>query len=514
MKNILKITYSLCPVCNKKIKATIFEENNIVYIEKTCSEHGYFKDIYFNDYELYKRFQKFSTDRKIRLENSQVQSNEDGSKCPFSCGLCKYHKSHTALLNIVLTNRCNLKCWYCFFYAKPGDNIYEPTIEQIKEILLVAKNEKPIGCNAVQFTGGEPTLREDLFDIIKLAKDIGYDHIQLNTNGIKLKDEEYVKELSKVGVSTIYMSFDGVTEKTNPKNYKEIPDIIENCRKYGLGLVLVPTVIRGVNDKELWSIVKFALENIDVVRGVNFQPVSFVGSMPKNLVISKRVTIPDVINNLVKQSNGIMNKYDFYPVSVVSVISDFIELLTGEKVYNFTNHFACGAATYLIKESDDEIHPITHYIDVDSFYNYLKNMCSDIYRNKTLINKTIKMSKFLMNLNKFVKKNPKNFDLVTILKDIFIFKNYEKLGEFHKNTLFIGMMHFMDLFNYDIERVQRCTIHYGLPNKKIIPFCTFNVLSEIYRDKIHEKYSITKEEWERRNNKKLIFEVYREIKEN
>ncbi len=513
MKNILKTTYSLCPICKKKIKSTIFEENNIVYIEKTCSEHGYFKDIYFSDYELYKRFKKFATERVIRLKNPQIENNEDGSKCPFSCGLCKYHKSHTALLNVVLTNRCNLRCWYCFFYAKPGDKIYEPTIEQIKEILLNAKNEKPIGCNAVQFTGGEPTLREDLFDIIKMAREIGYDHIQLNTNGIKLKDENYVKELAKAGVSTIYMSFDGVSEKTNPKNYKEIPDIIENCRKYCLGLVLVPTVIKDVNLDEVWEIIKFALDNIDVVRGVNFQPVSFVGSMPKKLVISQRVTIPDVINKLAEQSNGILTKYDFYPVPIVSLLSDVIELLIDTPVYNFTNHFACGAATYLIKDGD-EVHPITYYINVDSMFEYFKEIRENLAKNESKIGKTIELGKLILKLKDFVKRNPKEFNLVEILRDIFVFRNYEKLGKFHMNTLFVGMMHFMDPFNYDIERVQRCTIHYGVPDGKIIPFCTFNVLPEIYRDKIQEKYSITQEEWEKRYNKKLTFDVYREIKEN
>jgi hypothetical protein len=107
---------------------------------------------------------------------------------------------------------------------------------------------------------------------------------------------------------------------------------------------------------------------------------------------------------------------------------------------------------------------------------------------------------------------PKEFDVSKILFDVLVRHDYTTLGKFHLKSLFIGMMHFQDLYNYDIERVMRCEIHYGTPDGRIIPFCAFNVLPEIYRDKIHAEFGIPIEEWEQKNGKKLKDELYRVVR--
>ncbi|MDL5503178.1 MAG: radical SAM protein, partial [Candidatus Methanoperedens sp.] len=53
-------------------------------------------------------------------------------------------------------------------------------------------------------------------------------------------------------------------------------------------------------------------------------------------------------------------------------------------------------------------------------------------------------------------------------------------------TLFIGSMHFMDLYNMDLERIKRCGVHYATPDGKIIPFCTYNT---IHREQVEKKFS-------------------------
>ena len=58
-------TLSLCPICLKRIPATIFEEDGKVIIKKTCPEHGEFKDIYWGDAELYKKFDEYEFIGKI-----------------------------------------------------------------------------------------------------------------------------------------------------------------------------------------------------------------------------------------------------------------------------------------------------------------------------------------------------------------------------------------------------------------------------------------------------------------
>lgn len=113
----------------------------------------------------------------------------DKCACPNNCGLCTNHLSHSGLANIIVTNRCDLTCWYCFFYVKKGLEgayLYEPNHEQVRAMMKTLKAEKPIAGNSIQITGGEPMLRDDITDIIQIMKEEGVDHVQLNTNGIKL----------------------------------------------------------------------------------------------------------------------------------------------------------------------------------------------------------------------------------------------------------------------------------------------------------------------------------------
>jgi len=406
-----------------------------------------------------------------------------------------------------VTNRCDLSCWYCFFFAQKAGYVYEPSLGSIREMAKKLASEKPVKCNAVQLTGGEPTLRKDLLEIIRICKEEGIEHVQLNTNGIKLsQDPEFAVKVREEGVNTVYLSFDGVRKKTNPKNHWEVPGVLKNCRKAGMGIVLVPTIIRSVNDQEIGDVLRFGFENMDIVRAVNYQPVSLVGRMPKKEREKFRITIPDTIRCIEEQTNGEITKDDFYPIPVVTPFTRFVESLTKKSKYHLSSHFACGMATYVFKK-EDKIVPITRFLDVKGLLGYL-DLMSEKARNG---NKYLTGLKVLWKIRSYIDKNkaPKGLSLAKILYNALIKHNYEALGEFHKKSLFIGMMHFMDLYNYDIERVKRCCIHYALPDGRIVPFCTFNVMPEMYRDKSQEELGLDIPKWEKRKGKKLTDDLYK-----
>ncbi|MBN2067000.1 MAG: radical SAM protein [Candidatus Diapherotrites archaeon] len=503
---ILRKTSSLCPECLKVLPANVFEEQGKVWIEKECKQHGYFKEIYWSDAEMYKRARRF--DRVGRgLQNPNVKGKV---KCPESCGLCPLHKTNSTLTNIVLTNRCDLNCWYCFFFAQKAGYVYEPTIEQIKGMLEKVREERPVPGNAVQLTGGEPTLREDLVEIIHACKELGFDHVQLNTDGIRIcNDPALAQRVRAAGVNTLYLSFDGVTAKANPKNHWEIPGVLENCRKADLGIVLVPTVINTVNDHEIGDMMRFGFNNLDVVRGINFQPVSLVGRMPQREREKVRITIPDVIHGIEEQTNGEVTVDDFYPVPTVVPIAEFIEHLRKKPQYEMSAHFACGMATYIFKDGNKMV-PITRFLDVDGFVEFLNERTEELKKGKS---RYIVGAKSLFKLNSFIDRErmPSGINLGKILFDVFLKHDYRSLGVFHHKSLFVGMMHFMDLYNYDVQRVQRCAIHYATPDheRPIVPFCAFNVIPEWYRDKIQKKFAVPIKEWEQRNGRKLTDDLYR-----
>jgi uncharacterized radical SAM superfamily Fe-S cluster-containing enzyme len=490
---VLKKTKSICPECFKVLDATIYEENGKVYMEKKCAEHGMFEDIYWSDVKEYKRAQKYAVVGE-GIENPQTKAVHGH---PFDCGLCPNHKSHTALSIIDVTNRCNLKCPICFANAAVAGYVYEPTREQIGQMLRNLRAIKPVPANALQFSGGEPTVREDLPKLLRMAVEAGFDHIEVNTNGIKLAESvDYCRELYEAGGGTIYLQFDGVTSEpylvTRGRDLLQTKfKAIENCREAGFdSVVLVPTVVRGVNDDQLGPIIKFAAENFDVIRCVNFQPVSITGRIDYDKRREMRITIPDCIKLIEAQTEGQVRKSDFYPVPVVVPVSRAVGALRGRKYVEFTVHEHCGMATFVFVE-DGKLVPITHYVDIEKF---MRSM-NEVYDMALKGSKKRAQLKMFSSSLRYANLRLLRQLLSGVLKE----GSYGSLGNLMKKMLMIGMMHFQDPYNLDLERLERCGIHYAVPDGRIIPFCAMNT---IYRPKIEKELSVPIEEWHGRRASK------------
>ncbi|MFX0097558.1 MAG: tetraether lipid synthase Tes [Candidatus Hodarchaeota archaeon] len=509
-EKILTETQSVCPECfldekPRLLPAKIIERDGKVWIRRTCPEHGEIEELYWGSSRMYKKARKFAHDGpgifnpKLEVENPL---------CPLSCGYCRIHQSGPALGNLVVTNRCDLNCWYCFFFAEKAGYVYEPTLNQIREMVRNFTRVRPVPGKALQITGGEPAMRDDIVDIIKLVREEGVTHIQFNTDGIKLAtDSKMPSRLRKAGINTVYLSFDGTNPKTNPKNHWEAPYAVQNCRRAGLGVVFVPTVIRSINDHDLGNIVRVALDNIDIVRGVNFQPVSLTGRITHRERGKLRITAPDVIKMIEEQTDGQIAEEDWYTCPVTTGLSHLVKALTGRSQFELTNHFACGLATYVFKDNGKLI-PITRFVDVDGFVEYANEKAYEISSGK---NKIITSLKILFNLRRFIdnKRKPKYLKLWRLLIDVLLRHDYRALGSFHTKCVLLGIMHFMDLYNYDVERVRRCNIVYLSPDGRIIPFCAYNTLSMLYRDKIQVKYGLTVDEYTKARGADLKADLYR-----
>jgi len=482
---LIKKTKSLCPACNAVIPAKIVEEEGKIWIKRTCPDHGKFRDIYWSDPAMYHRYDQYAVIGD-GIENPQNPVVEDA--CPTACGLCSNHHSQTLLANIDLTNRCNLNCDFCFANARACGFIYEPSFDDVVKMLKLLRSERPIPTPAVQFSGGEPTLREDLVEIIKKAKALGFPQVQIATNGVRIAEEPgFVKELKESGLNTIYLHFDGVSPATNPF-LKRSQNAIENLKSVGLGCVLVPTIIKGRNDQELGDIIRFAAENISVVRGVNFQPVSFTGAASDEDIKKSRITIPEVCERIENQTDGIIKKDDFYPIPCVLPFSDLVEAYTGKPQVRFTSHQHCGAATYVFVTKDGII-PVNRMVDVDRLFESIEDMAETLKQGGT-INKYKALIDGVRNLHESFKQGGQDnaAEFWKLIGKTLVGQNFDALREFHWNALFIGTMHFMDRYNYDIDRVQRCCIHYATPEGRLIPFCTYNS-GPVYREKVWKKFA-------------------------
>ncbi|MBM3291980.1 radical SAM protein [Candidatus Bathyarchaeota archaeon] len=483
-----KKTKSICPICLSTLEARVFEEQGKIFIEKECVDHGYFKDVYWSDASLFKQQLRYQVEGDP-IENPNTISADD---CPRDCGLCEEHKTHTMLANIDITNKCNQNCPICFANANVTGTSYEPSFEQIRRMLVMLRNQKPNPVWAVQFSGGEPTIHPKIFDIIKMAKEFGFRYTILASNGVKISEDlSFAKQLKKSGLNIAYLQFDGVTPLPyiQTRGYNAFPvkkKAIENLRAADIPTTLVPTVVKGVNDEQLGAIINFGFKNLDIVKAVNFQPVSFTGRIMKEDLLKKRITVSDVVKLVEEQTNGRISRYDWLPIPAFAPLEMMIEKISKEKRSTAATHMHCGLGVYLFEKNGSYI-TLNRFVDLEKARNII---LQELKTERPLINDLIRKVSLLYKISKTIDKQkaPDYFDYNDLLK-VALLNQFKEIPEvLKKKGLFVGCMHFMDPYNFDLERVERCCIHYATPDKRLIPFCAYNTL---HRTNIENKFSQT-----------------------
>src|SRR3989441_445002 len=347
--------------------------------------------------------------------------------------------------------------------------------------------------------------------IVKAAKDMGFPQVQVATNGIRLATEDgFLDKVAEAGLNTIYLQFDGLREENYIKaRGRPLLDIklkvIERVReRKGKNLqtptiCFVPTMVNSFNDDQAGEILNYAIKNRDVVKGVNFQPVSLTGRIPEEDRRKLRYTLSDLAYDLEEQT-GYLTRDDWYPVPFVSPISELVSVLTDTAKPSFTSHPACGLASYLFLESGKDPVPITRFIDVEGLMEDLWLLAQDTKDKKIKFTSKLKALQLLKRHFK-PEEAPEGMGLAKMLKILNrMFTKGDKAGaaEFSWSTMYVGGMHFQDNYNYDIERVKRCVIHYATPDGKVIPFCAYNT-GPNFREEIEKKFAVPIEEWRGRH---------------
>ncbi len=491
-----KETKSLCPVCSKVIPATIYEEDGKIWYKKTCPEHGEFKDIYYGDAEVWHWMEKWGTILDgIGPEYPKIFN-----------GFSDHHYSLTALANLDLTNRCNLRCPICFANANAAGYVYEPDFDTVVKMMKLLRDEKPVPTPAIQFAGGEPTIYPRFFDVIRKANELGFPQVQVATNGILIANQkDFAQKMADAGMHTVYLQFDGFKEETYitargvnllPLKMKAIENL-RNVKPKPLATVLVPVVVKGVNDDEVGKIVEFGLQNLDVIRAVNFQPVALTGRIPQGEILKMRYTTGDLIRDLHEQTDFIEKK-DFFPIPVAALFAELAAQIFHKPEPAFTTHPACGAATYVFHDYEkDKNIPITRFIDVAGLLEALKDpVFNEDFEKRGKLRNVLMLYK-LLKKHYDPKYAPTGFKLKEILS-VFEQGTKDSLGKLHWDSMFIGAMHFQDHWNYDIARVVRCVIHYVTPDMRLIPFCSYNS-GPTFRTEVEKKFSVSLEEYRKKH---------------
>jgi len=470
----IKRTKSICPEDLRVLDAELWENDGQVIMRKSCPDHGSFEDIYWSDYEEYVRAEKFR-DHGTGLH----QPRESKLGCPLDCGLCQNHQTHTILVIMEITNRCNLRCPICFAQAGEQDHNSDLSLEQIRSILeYTQENNYPLRVRGVGNSGGEPTLRDDLPEIIEMERELGFDYILTMTNGVRLaEDLDYFKKLRDAG-TWLYMQFDGVTPEpymeTRGRNLWPLKQkVLENARKIGYNkIALIPTLAKGVNDHQVGDIIRYSAENSDVIKFLVFQPVSFTGRIDRTKLKELRITNSDVMRLAEEQTGGEIKKGDFFTIPMSQTMAKMAT--KGGQHQDFCVHPHCGLIT-VVDHSKGKLDPIPRYVKNEQFHAKMSR-AFELNKSRPAI-----MWDLATSLIRYVSPRLWLKFMPVLLKTRGRKSIRTVLTEWLPGQwLTIGIMHFMDPYNFDLDRTQNCALHFGVIDNegkpRLIPFCSMNCI--------------------------------------
>jgi len=444
------LTTTLCDVCLRQIFGKIVFEDNNVFMLKHCDEHGHRKVLIATDVEYYKNIRNYVKRSEMPLKfNMPVKYG-----CPYDCGLCTDHEQHSCLSIVEITDRCNLECPTCYAMSSPTYGRHR-TLAEIEKMFdaIVANEGEP---DVVQISGGEPTIHPDFFAVLDIAKKKPIKHIMLNTNGLRIAQEEgFAEKLATYAPAfEIYLQFDSFKASA----LKQIRGVdltkirqkaIDKLNKLNLATTLVVTLQKGVNDDEIGTIIEWATKQ-PCVRGVTLQPTQVAGRNKNFNPATDRITLTEVRQKILDQTK-IFTAADIIPVPCNP------------------DALAMGYALKLARG----VYPLTRYVDPQLLLNSSRNTITYEY-DGSLKQHALKIFSTALSVDDAA--GP----LHTLLCCLPTIKAPDLT---YKNLFRIIIMHFMDAHDFDVRAVKKSCVHIVHKDGRLIPFETMNIF---YRDNKEE----------------------------
>jgi uncharacterized radical SAM superfamily Fe-S cluster-containing enzyme len=432
-----ELFYSICPICQKKIKAKLLFSEGKVFISKKCPIHGEFIEEHTWD--------------DIKTYNFMISN--------FSSFLRKMENIPHGLI-VDITSKCNLNCPLCFKKNYPEEDV-SSILSKIK------KATKKIRFSTIFLFGGEPTIREDLFYIIKELKKMNLD-VSLFTNGIKLKDEEYVKKLKTIGLDAVTLSLDSLDDNV----YKKLRGTkllkikllaLRNLKKFKIPTSLFVVVTNLNTTDDVVGIINLKLK-FNNLHTIYLSTITKEGTYPKDILpisSSKRINI------ITRQFK--IKKEEIYATTTFERL--IVELLYKylKKPLKYSSPF-CDLVSYFYTTSKHII-PLTKIINLEAI-------------NEELSKEIIKKPSILR-IPKIGGIIFKSFTFKSLFfkTSFLLFKNLlpiKKRSKISIPSLFLRIVitKFQDRYTLDLRSFKTCNLYALSKGGNIEPFCSRLIFEE------------------------------------
>ncbi len=419
-----------------------------VLLDRSCPRHGPQVTLLSSDADWYVRALRFDLPATPPAKPALATTRG----CPDDCGLCPEHAQHTCLAVMEVTQACNLRCPTCFTSAGevPGSAL---RLDQVDFMLDRLLTQEP-GLQVLQISGGEPTVHREIGAILRAAHARGIAQVMLNTNGLRLaEDQDLVDTLADIK-AVVYFQFDGLEAQTSVSlrgldlRRKKLK-ALDRLAAAGVRAVLVATVVRGVNDHELGTVVQFGLEH-PAVRGINFQPSFHEGRHLPAFDAGERMTLPDVIHGIVAQTGQRFTRDDFVPVPCC--------------------HPNCMAVCWSYVDQG-QVLPLARLLEPE--------LHAPLLANRALPDADAGLPQLLAALQLVTVTGP---DGAPCIGCEGICVPLPDPSEVRGRLFNIQVTSFMDRYSLELTRLRKCCVHEILPDGRLVPFCAYNTAG--YREQV------------------------------
>jgi 7,8-dihydro-6-hydroxymethylpterin dimethyltransferase len=471
-ESLLGHNASICPSCGEHAPAIVIERHGKTFQRTRCDRHGVTENVLLSDSRLHHKLDAwnqrvFGTASALRPE---ALEDDDEGKAPL-------------LAVIDLTNRCNFACPVCFAEVPQGDS-YFLSLETVRRMLQVLAERRPLPCRHVQFSGGEPTLHPQFLDIVRMAREMGFSHIQVATNGSMFGSLDFTRRCEDAGLQTLYLQFDamhdGVYHALRGRNLLESKlRAVGNLTRTNLRMVLVPTIVAGLNVDQLGPIFRFALEHSRHVTGISVQPMAATGRVGIPPSGGSPFNLADLALEFGHQTGLTRFPEDWFPLNALTLLTRGISRLRGQVQQNPACDAYCSVGTYFHVDEDNKPTCLTSFFDLERFLDAADAL--DVPEGAGALRRRISGLAQLSQLSGCfeAERAPRGLTFLRLLRGLDGWED-KTVGRgrwwFRRgfNGMFVAGMHFMDSANYDLRRVRRCIIKYVTTDGRLVSFCNYN----------------------------------------
>ncbi len=455
------MTKGLCSTCKRSVDVKIHFKDDAVWFDKYCPDHGHQSCLVASSVEWYLDALSFvSPNTPPRGDTKDVKHG-----CPFDCGPCKSHQQKVYMPVVPITSACNLDCPICYTVNKNDDAhmLSEESFARTLEHLRAQHDELDI----INFTGGEPTLHPLLPKFLKMAREAGIRRLTVSTNGLKLLQEEYVKELAAADVR-IVLSLDTFDEQTDmtllgAKTVKAKLKVIDLLERHDVTTTILPAVASGLNDKDVGALFDLVLSKPNLC-SLELHTLTFTGQGGTGFTRSARITTPDLHRILEESTGGKIQWTDFVPSPLA--------------------HPHCYSICYILMLDGGGYVPFSRFMGRGKLYELLAD---SIY-----IQPREKVERVLQDCIDELWSNPDQLPeaeavlktLKRLVRDMFPSEGpipleaRQKIAERASKAIYIHSH--MDEESFDVSRIMKCSVGVPEADGSNIPTCAYNVL---YRER-------------------------------